>query len=121
MDPSRRLGLGGSFEKAGTPRPSELSPSAPPDPVGLFVPGAAPAEQELRRAILKARDYATAAVVRSRHSGARTLLWMIVDIASLWAFAPASEVELRETRRQLLWLARIARRREETESGDAAS
>ena len=86
--------------------------------VDVFAPWAGDQERALRIRIHRARDVATARATRSRHGGARALLWQAAQIAAERVFAPAPEDDLRETIGNLARLFLVAGWIERTEAPD---
>ncbi len=78
------------------------------DPIATFLPGCGEGERQARERLLRARDYASAAIQRGLPRDAQELHWMIVELATRWAFAAASVERLTEVRNQCLRLAMCA-------------
>lgn len=76
----------------------------PADPVVSLVPWATGEGLRLRRALLKARDLATSRLAAAKFDETRSLLRMIVAVASEYALSGASEGQLGDARNQCLRL-----------------
>ncbi|MEA1015600.1 hypothetical protein [Sphingosinicella sp. LY1275] len=90
------------------------------DPVRTFVPWAGDEERKLRQRLLKAQSFASARVMRSRSPKARALLWMIIETAGEWAFAPASCGDLKDVADGLVRLVLVVETFEMLETADEA-
>ena len=78
------------------------------DPIGLFLPWATEEEKNHRERLLRARELASSNLRVARSPHAISLLWMVVETVTAWAYASASVADLIDARRQCMRLARAA-------------
>lgn len=88
------------------------------DRLDTFIPGCGPEERILREAILKARDLATSRLPALETPHARQCAWQMVEVATEWAFRPASIADLQDVRMHLLRLMRCITFAEQMELGE---
>jgi hypothetical protein len=69
------------------------------DDLATFLPGCDGEERELREKLRGFRNAASALIGATESANARSLAWMIVEVATNWLYAPADERALREINR----------------------
>lgn len=79
-----------------------------PDSIDTFLPGCEGRERWLRERLLKARDYASAALQGQPSQEVVTIMWLIIETASRYAYRSVPIVELEHVRNTLLRLGMAA-------------
>lgn len=72
---------------------------SPLDDIRIFLPSVGDEEYTLRAKMRSYRNVASCMVHRSESNTARQLAWLVVDYATLWIYAAASEGQIKELNR----------------------
>jgi len=96
---------------------SALSSVLAKDPVSLFVPGASIEERKLRQRLHNASTIASMKAVNASSEHARSLFWMVNEVAFAWKFAPATAEDLKDIADALVRLFLVAGELQRLEGG----
>jgi hypothetical protein len=83
-------------------------PQSAVDDIRVFRPGDSDATLALRSRLQTAQIFASARAVRSESDTARTILWMVADVATGWTFAPTDDETLKDIADALRFMVRAA-------------